>query len=222
MLAWEAISRFDNSKLYMMKNVYSRLKNCTENISFLHERLIQVSDLFTSQDGCCPYTKIRGNVTTFRSTSDSHTRDQFHESSRWNERRACARFNLRIYWMHAVCREIDSNTRRLKYQRQLLLTLPFSILENYTTLKTAYSWGEKLLNYITSWIPHVVITTPQSSLSALWITTISARFKKFFNWLIEALTLCRRVADNAFHTCIVTEPSLRICVDKFIDKCKPW
>lgn len=44
MQAKEAISRFADSKLSMIKNVYSRLETSTENISPLHERLVQVSD----------------------------------------------------------------------------------------------------------------------------------------------------------------------------------
>lgn len=44
MQAKEAISRFDDSKLSMMKNVNSRLKNGTEDISLLYERLLRASD----------------------------------------------------------------------------------------------------------------------------------------------------------------------------------
>lgn len=244
--AKETTSRFDDSKLSTMKHVYSRLKNGTENISLLYERLVQVSD-YLSRWTLSLYKDMREHY----NFKEYLYRYQIHilENNFMKARDEMEDAHVHVltyayteYILHvekSIRTLADSNIKdnssrlclfqSLKNRLDSRIEIIDRVMENYTTLKTAYSGGEKLLNYKFKDTPrsHNDPATPRklivSSVNHNYIAKRSAaRFKKLLKGSIKALGLCRRIADNAFHTGIVNETSLGVCVDEFLDKIRTW
>lgn len=246
MQAKEAISRFDDSKLSMMKNVNSRLKNGTEDISLLYERLLRASD-YLSRWTLSLYKDMREhyNFKEYLYIFQIHILENNFMKARDVMEDAHAHILPLAYTEYILLVEKSIRTladsyiknsssrlclfQSLKNRIDSRIEIIDTIIKNFTTLKTAYSRGEKLLNYkfMDTPLSHNDPATPRklivSSMNHNYnAKRSSARFKKLLKGSIEALSLCRRIAENAFHTGILNETSLGKCVDTFLDKIRTW
>lgn len=131
MQAKEAISRFDDSKLSMMKNVNSRLKNGTEDISLLYERLLRASD-YLSRWTLSLYKDMREhyNFKEYLYIFQIHILENNFMKARDVMEDAHVHILPLAYTEYILLVEKSIRTLADSYiKKQLLTTLHFSILE---------------------------------------------------------------------------------------------
>lgn len=244
--AMETTSRYEESKLSIMKHFYSILTNNTETMSSLLGRSVQVVNdlnkwtLSLYKDTFAHYTfkeylfrfMIHIMEENFMKARDDMEDTYIHVFSfAYTEYILLVEKSIRTL----ANTNLKDNSSRLCIYKSLTnriesrIEIIEAIMANYTSLKNAYSRGEKLFNVKFRDTPrnHIDPATPRELISESLKHTSNAkrsviRFKKLLKGAVKALQLCKILADVSYRTGMVDETELWTCMEDFRDSVRIW
>ena len=242
----ETTSKYEESKLSIMKYFYSILTNKTETMSSLLSRSVQVVNdlnkwtLTLYKDTFAHYTfkeylyrfQIHIMEENFMKARDDMEDTYIHVFSfAYTEYILLVEKSIRTL----ANTNLKDNSSRLCIYKSLTnriesrIEIIEAVMTNYTSLKNAYSRGEKLFNVKFRDTPrsHIDPATPRKLISESLKYTPNAkrsviRFKKLLKGAVKALQLCKTLADVSYRTGMVDETELWTCVEDFRDSVRIW
>ena len=244
--AMETTSRYEESKLSIMKHFYSILTNNTETMSSLLGRSVQVVNdlnvwtLTLYKDTFAHYTfkeylyrfQIHIMEENFMKARDDMEDTYIHVFSfAYTEYILLVEKSIRTL----ANPNFKDNSSRLCIYKTLTNRIESrienieAVIVNYTSLKNAYSRGEKLFNFKFRDTPrsHIDPATLRELISESLKHTSNAkrsviRFKKLLKGAVKALQFCKTLADVSYRTGLVDETELWTCMEDFRDSVRIW